>query len=123
MAGIITDTLTEQAVLTVTVERDGEDELFRRCVRADGMRCGAGDAVLGVCRVKSTTDAELVPVDVTGIVQVEAGAAIALAEGSARVKPDATGRAVLAAGNETAFGVIFTAAAAAGRHVPVLLTP
>ena len=121
MAGIIVDTVTDQSLFSVTVERTGTDELFRRCVRADGGRCVVGDEVLGVCRVASVTAGDLVPVDVHGIVLVEAGAAVALTEGSARVKVDADGRAVLAGANDTAFGVIFSAAAAAGDHVPVLL--
>lgn len=115
--------MTSRSLLSVTVERAGSDELLRRCVRADGARCGAGDLVLGVCRTASTTAKDLVPVDVAGIVLVEAGAAIALAEGAARVKVDASGRAVLAAGGDTAFGVIFQAATAAGKVVPCLLRP
>ena len=80
MSGIMVDTATAQPLQTVTVERAGTDELLRRYLRADGTRCGTGDPPLGVCRVPSTAAGDHVPVDIDGIVVVEAGAAITLTD-------------------------------------------
>lgn len=121
MSGITGNTLTALPVQTVTIERDGSDEIYRRFVRPDGQRCGAGDQPAGVCRVKSTTDGDLVPVDTDGIVVVEAGAAIALVEGSKKVMPDADGRAIELAGNVPAGGLALDAASAAGKFIRVWL--
>ena len=81
----------------------------------------AGDQPLGVCRVPSTTAGDHVPVDTDGLVVVTAGAAIALAEGTKTVMPDAEGRAVTHAGVVPAGGLALTKAAAAGDLVAVLL--
>ena len=118
---IIVDTLTAQPLQTVTVERAGADELLHRYVRADGTRCAAADQPLGVCRVASTTAKDLVPVDIDGIVVVEAGAAIVLSDGTKKVMPDADGRAITHAGAVSSGGLALTAAAAAGDLVAVLL--
>lgn len=118
---VIVDTATSQPLHTLTVEAEGADEKFRRFVRADGNRAGAGDRTLGVCRVKSSTDADLIPVDVLGVVLVEAGAAIALSEGAQPVMPDAQGRAITLVGTVPVSGWALRAAAAAGDIVPVLL--
>lgn len=91
MGQVIVDTATSQSLFTLTVEAEGADEKFRRFVKADGSRAGAGEQTLGVCRVKSTTDGELVTVDAAGIVPVAAGAAI---PADSWVESDAQGRAV-----------------------------
>lgn len=126
MAGIQVDTVAEQALFTVTFEHDDDLEWFRRCVRPDGARCGAGDRAIGVCRVRSSTRGELVPVDTDGIVLVEAGAAIALGPGGVTlVKPGADGR-VVAAGDldpDPVVGAVYLAAAAAGDVVPMYVRP
>ena len=119
--GIVGDTATAQPLMTITVERTGTDELFRRYVRADGARCVAGDRPAGVCRVASSAAKDLVPVDTDGIVLVEAGAAIVLAEGVKQVMPDADGRAVTHAGSVPSGGYALDAAAAAGDHIRVHL--
>ena len=121
MAGITGDNVTESAGLTVTVERAGADELFRRYVRGDGNRCAAGDQPIGVCKVKSSTAGELVPVKADGIAIVEAGAAIVLVEGSKKVMPDATGRAIAHAGNVPSGGLALDAASGAGKFIRVFL--
>ena len=121
MGKVIADTATSQPLHALTVEAEGADEKFRRFVRADGTRCVAGDRVLGVSRVKSSTDAELIPVDVAGVVLVEAGAAIALDEGAKTVMPDGDGKAITHAGNVPVAGWALAAATAAGELIPVLL--
>ncbi len=121
MSGIVADTVTSQPLLTVTAEASGATDKFRRFVLADGTRSVEGKRPLGVCRVKSSTDGDLIPVDVAGIVLVEAGAAIALADGEKKVQSDAQGRAVAAAGANPVAGVVLAAAAAAGDIVPILL--
>ena len=121
MGKVLVDTATAQPLFTLTVEAEGATEKFRRFVRADGARCGAGDRSLGVCRVKSSTDGDLIPVDVHGVVLVEAAAPLALAEGDVLVMPDGQGRAVLHAGAVPVAGRVLAASAAAGDIVPCLL--
>lgn len=121
MGKTIVDTATSQPLYTLTVEAEGTDEKFRRFVTADGDRAVAGDDPLGVCRVKSKTDADLITVDVAGVVLVEAGAAIALANGFKKVMPNANGQAITHAGNVPVAGWALAAAAAAGDIIPVLL--
>ena len=121
MAGITGDNLTRSAGLTVTVEHDDTNEIFRRYVRADGKRCVAEDHPLGVCEVKSKAKGELVPVQLSGIAIIEAGAAIVLVEGEKKVMPDAQGRAITHAGNVPGGGYALDAASAAGKFIRVLL--
>jgi hypothetical protein len=95
-------------------------------------RAGAAATnVIGVCQedlevAKLNTGKAILDVRVLGISRVIAGAAIAR---DARVAVDATCRAVTqaraAAGAQPAavFGIALTAAAAAGDHIDVLLTP
>ena len=90
MGKVIADTATSQPLHTLTVETEGDDEKFRRFVHPDGRRAGVDDNTLGVCRVKSSADGDLVPVDVAGVVPVEAGAALSAYDW---VQPDAEGRA------------------------------
>ena len=124
MSGVVADGLTTQPLLTVTVEKGDANDCFARFVRADGTRiAAAGAAAIGVGRSHSTTNGELVPVAVAGIVPVEAGAAIALANGEVAVKSDATGRAIAQGGSGAILGRALAAASAAGDKVPVLLTP
>ena len=124
MEGIIADTVTEHALYSVTVGHADEHEIFRRCVRADGARCGRGDMVLGIGRFRSTTRGDPVTVDTDGLVLAEAGAAIPIGPGGfTLVKPDATGRLVTV-GNldpDPVAGLVFQAATATGDMVPVLL--
>ena len=128
MEGIVTDTVTDLSLYSVTAGNANPDgtEIFRRCVRPDGVRSGAGDPVLGIGRFRSSTRGELVTIDTQGLVLGEAGAAIPLGPGGiALVKPGADGRLV-AVGNldpDPAAGVIFQAVAAAGDMVPVMLMP
>ena len=124
MEGIVTDTVTELSLYSVTVGNAGDVETFRRGVRADGVRCGAGDPVLGIGRFHSSTRGELMTVDTDGLVLAEAGAAIPLGPGGVTlVKPGGDGRLV-AVGNLDAdppAGAIFAAVAAAGDMASVLL--
>ena len=121
MSGITGNTLTAMPTATVTVERSGADEIWRRYVRADGARCVAGDQPAGVSRVKSTTAGDLVAVDTDGIVVMEAGAAIVLINGSRKVMPDATGRPIQLVGNAAPGGLALDAATAAGDFIRVWL--
>ena len=126
MQGIIVDSVTEQSLQTFTVGHADALEVFRRFVRADGRRAGLGDAPAGVCRIASTAADELLPVDTAGLVQVEAGAAIALGPGGvAPVKAAADGRAVPVGDldPDPVAGIAVAAATAAGAFVPVLLVP
>ena len=122
MAGIICDpTTTIVDAPTVTVERDGTDELLRRFVKFNGARAdGSAVPVVGVCRVASTTDEEKVPVDRTGIVPVVAGAAVAQ---GAFLTSDASGRAITAAAGNQIHGVAALAAAAADDVIAIDLSP
>lgn len=126
MTGIIVDSVTDHSLQAFTVGHADALEVFRRFIRADGRRAGAGDAPAGVCRVASTALNDLLPVDTAGLVQVEAGAAIPLGSGGiAPVKAGADGRAV-PVGNldpDPVAGIAVAAAAAAGAFVPVLLVP
>ena len=128
MEGVITDSVTELSLYSVTAGNANPDgtETFRRCLRPDGVRCGAGDPVLGIGRFRASTRGELLAVDTDGLVLAEAGAAIPLGPGgTALVKPGADGR-IVAVGNldpSPVAGVIYKAAAAAGSMVPLMLLP
>ena len=111
---VIVDGLTTQTVLSVTVEHKDANEVFRRFVKADGTRAGAGERALGVSRIRSETSGDLLPVDVSGVILVEAGAAIAA---DARVTPDADGRAVTRA--EPAVKRLVVDGAAANTNIAV----
>lgn len=119
--GVQADNLTRQATSTLTVAKADANETFRRFVQADGKRAAAGKRPLGVGAVRSAVKDALIPVDVCGVVPVEAGAAIALADGEKAVMPDADGRAVAHAGNVPVAGFALGAATAAGDIVPVLI--
>ena len=93
MSGIIANAITTCPLLSLSVQREGADEIFRRFVRYDGSRAGAGDVPVGVCRERSTTDEQLVVVDAAGIVLVATGGAVAVGD---ELAPDAQGRAVTA---------------------------
>ena len=126
MEGIVTDTVTELSLYSATVGNANPDgtTTFRRCIRPDGVRCGAGDPALGIARFASSIRGELMTVDTDGLVLAEAGAAIALGPGGMTlVKPGADGRLV-AVGNldpDPPVGAVFQAVAAAGDVAPVLL--
>lgn len=126
MQGIIVDSVTEQSLQTVTVGHADALEVFRRFVRPDGRRAAQGDAPVGVCRIASTAASDLLPVDTSGIVQVEAGAAIALGPaGATPVKAAADGRAIPVGllDPDPVAAIALAAASAAGAYVPVLLQP
>ena len=114
MPGPIVNDLTTCPLLTLTVERDGADELFRRCVRYDGARAGAGDLALGICRERTTTDGDIVPVDVAGTALAVAGGAFAA---GADLAADAEGRVVAATRSE--LHVARTSGAAANTDINV----
>lgn len=114
MAGLVADSLSAVPLLTLTVERTGADQIFRRMVTRAGARAGVGDAVLGVCPVGSTADGDVVPVDVLGQTLVEAGGAL---DAGALFTPDADGRAVAAA--RSAIRQTVVNGAAANTDIPV----
>ena len=123
MSGVVVNNLTSYPKCTISVERAGSDELFRRFVLATGARATAGKQPFGVCPVKSTTAGDVVPVDYFGPALVEAGAAIALADGMKAIMPDAQGRAVAHAGAVPAAGFALQAASAAGDIVLAIIIP
>lgn len=114
MSGPIVNSTTTCPLLTLTVERDGTDELFRRFVRYDGARAGAGDLALGICRERNTANDSLVPVDVAGTALAVAGGAFAA---GADLASDAEGRAVAATRSE--IHITRTAGAAADTDIAV----
>ncbi len=122
MGGIIGDPLTRLPVQTVSIVREGTDEILHRFVRADGTRCVANERPIGVGQTSSTTDDEVVPIIRAGIATVEAGAAIELADGEKAVQTDADGRAITHAGANPVAGYAIDAAAAAGDLVRVILS-
>ena len=91
MGGVVVNALTGIPVLTLTVEHGDAQEVFRRFVKSDGTRAGAGETTIGVSRIASVTMNEDLPVDAAGVTLVEAGAAIAA---DTLVMSDADGRAV-----------------------------
>jgi len=78
----------------------------------------ATDMAVGVATESEATAGLNVPVQMFGVAQVEAGAAIAA---GAQVTSDASGRAATVAAGNTSYGIAITAAAAAGETVMVLL--
>lgn len=122
MGGVTGLTATSTMPLqTVTVEQEGSDDLFRRFVSPDGSRAGAGHNVLGVGRTGGA-DGALIPVDVAGLVLVQAGEMFpADTGGGKRVKSNASGQAVAAAAGDPAAGIAIDAASGAGVLVRVLL--
>ncbi len=82
----------------------------------------AGNSAIGVsAQASPASDTVGIPVAVFngGIMEVEAGAAVAV---DADVTADATGRAITSASGNTINGVALTAASAAGEIIEVLLT-
>ena len=114
MSGPIVNSATTCPLLTLTVERDGTDELFRRFVRYDGARAGAGDLALGLCRERNTTNDSVVPVDVAGTALAVTGGAFAA---GADLASDGEGRAVAATRSE--INITRTAGAAANTDIAV----
>ncbi|RNM10491.1 capsid cement protein [Dickeya undicola] len=93
---------TQQPVLTTTIVATAA-LTAQRFVGADNAPCAAGAIALGVAEVDGDADTAI-PVNVLGIIAVEAGAAIA--RGHA-VQSDASARAIpqVAAAGETPAGV------------------
>lgn len=105
---------TYQPVLTTSVRAAGAIEKFR-FVGFDGKQAGAGDKALGVANIEAA-EGDVFPVDVLGIVLVEAGAAVNVGD---EVEADAQGRAVsldTGAGN----GYALDAASAAGDVIRIV---
>ena len=121
MGGITGGSLSRQPVQIVSVEHEGADEVLHRFVRADGRRCVANERPIGVGQASSTKDGEVVPVATSGIVTVEAGAAIVLADGEKAVQTDAMGRAITHAGTNPIAGYVIDAASAVGDLVRCIL--
>lgn len=111
------DNVTAHPVLTLSVAKSDANETFRRFITTAGARAGAGARALGVPRVRSKEMGELVPVDVAGVILVEAGAAVAV---DAQVTPDGDGKAVTAAGANVVGGRALLAAAEDGDVIPIL---
>jgi len=82
--------------------------------RALGVSMEAVDAA------KVATGKVFADVRILGIARVEAGAAVAK---MSRVSPNATGQAIVSVASSIPAGIALTAAANAGDHIDVLLTP
>lgn len=121
MGGITGGPLSRQPIQVVSVEHEGTDEILNRFVRADGKRCVVDERPIGVGQASSTKDGEVVPVATSGIVTVEAGAAIALCKGERAVRTDAEGRAVAHGGERPIAGYVIDAASAKGDLVRCIL--
>lgn len=106
---------THQPILTASITATADLDHKHRFVGFNGAYAAAGARAFGTLEVE--TDAgQQAPVNVLGIVLVEAGAAIAA---GAAVQSDASGRAItLAAGIEN--GVTLDAAAAAGDIIRIV---
>lgn len=88
---------------------------IQRFVGLDGAPCAAGAKALGVAAVDTDAD-NMAPVNVTGIMLVEAGAAVAA---KAEIEVDATARAIaLATGKSN--GYALDSAAAAGDLIRIV---
>lgn len=110
MTTLFTDTVKAGAALSAC-----------RFVTLAGVYPAGGAAAYGVTRTAAAAKDDLVPVDVIGTAQVEAGAAIAA---DAALMSDATGRAVtLTAGGKAPVARALTAATAAGDVIEILLVP
>ena len=123
MSGVVLNNVTTYPKSTISVERTGSDEIFRRFVLASGARATAGKQPFGVCPIRSSTAGDIVPVDYFGPSLVEAGAAIVLADGMKAIMPDAQGRAIAHAGAVPVAGFALQAAASAGDMVLAIIIP
>jgi hypothetical protein len=82
------------------------------------------DAILGICQEEITADdvtrGRVANVQMLGVSRCIAGAAITI---GATVMTDGTGRVIAATATNRPIGMALQAAAAAGDHVDVFLTP
>ncbi|MFJ5507732.1 DUF2190 family protein [Pectobacterium jejuense] len=106
---------TQQVILTTTVLAAAA-LAQQRFVGADNTPCQAGAAALGVAEVDGAAG-DAVPVNVLGIVVVEAGAAI---ERGKSVQSDESARAVLLTEAGVSNGIALDAALAEGDVIRIL---
>ncbi|MEQ9905018.1 capsid cement protein [Pectobacterium aroidearum] len=106
---------TQQVILTTTVLATAA-LAQQRFVGADNAPCQAGAAALGVAEVDGATG-DAVPVNVLGIVAVEAGAAV---ERGQSVQSDDKARAVLLTDAGVSNGIALDAALAEGDVIRIL---
>ncbi len=105
---------TYQPSLTTSIIATGALTI-RRFVGFTGATCAAGAKALGTAETEADIG-EAAPVNVSGILLVEAGAAVAV---EAEVQSDASGRAItLASGKSNGFAL--DAAAAAGDIIRIM---
>lgn len=107
---------TYQPVLTTTAIAKAEIAKFR-FVGFDGGVAAAGAKALGISNIPAVAG-DIFPVDVQGILLVEAGGAI---EAGAALEGDAEGRAVAAGEEGVVNGYALDAADAAGEVIRVLV--
>ena len=105
------------ALLTLTVAASAALSANRFVTATGGVPAAAANAV-GVTRT-SAAAGDLVPVDMLGTTQVEAGAAVAA---GAAVETNASGQAITRSAG-VPLGRALTAATAAGQLIEVLLIP
>lgn len=106
--------VTQQVILTTTVIAAGV-LTQQRFVGGDGALCAEGKAALGVAEVDGVLN-DAVPVNVLGIVAIEAGGAIAR---GAVVQADDQGRAITKAAGASN-GMALDAATAEGELIRIL---
>ncbi|MCG5047296.1 DUF2190 family protein [Pectobacterium brasiliense] len=106
---------TQQVILTTTVLATAA-LAQQRFVGADNAPCQAGAAALGVAEVDGAAG-DAVPVNVLGIVAVEAGAAV---ERGQSVQSDKSARAVLLTDAGVSNGIALDAALAEGDVIRIL---
>ncbi|XVJ69886.1 MAG: DUF2190 family protein [Rhizobacter sp.] len=106
------------ALLTLTVAASAALSANRFVTATGGVPAAAANAV-GVTRTSAAAAGDLVPVDMLGTTQVEAGAAVAA---GAAVETNASGQAITRSAGVT-LGRALTAATAAGQLIEVLLIP
>ncbi|QHQ16552.1 DUF2190 family protein [Pectobacterium parmentieri] len=106
---------TQQVILTTTVLATAA-LAQQRFVGADNAPCQAGAAALGVAEVDGATG-DAVPVNVLGIIAVEAGAAV---ERGQSVQSDDKARAVLLTDAGVSNGIALDAALAEGDIIRIL---
>lgn len=107
------------AILTDSVTSAGALASARFVTRA-GAYSAAGGYAYGVTRSSAAAAGELVPTDILGTVEVEAGAVVADGD---PVMSDATGRAVPHTGTNVKLGRAMKAASAAGKFIEVHFIP
>ncbi|EIJ5166956.1 DUF2190 family protein [Salmonella enterica] len=106
---------TQQVILTTTVTASAA-LTQQRFVGADNAPCKAGASALGVAEVDATVG-DVTPINVLGIIAVEASAAITR---GVNVQSDADGKAIPQTGSGKSCGIALDEAKADGDVIRIL---